>query len=181
MLDDWLSPAGEKLHNIEEQLDAINEDMKSTEKTLNQMDKFLGIFKLPKFGRKKVISLVVVTLMTRVELQDKVKPSDELWKAQPSEDKMDRIAKSRAGQSSSAASSVASGRIIQRIADDAREDEMEENMQVVDKILGNLKNMALDMGTEIDSQNKVLDRLTYKTEEVDQRIERADQRIRKKL
>lgn len=54
------------------------------------------------------------------------------------------------------------GPYIQRINDDAREDEMEDNMQAVGSILGNLKNMATDMGNEISKQNKQLDRLTTK-------------------
>ena len=39
---------------------------------------------------------------------------------------------------------------------------MEENLDVVGSIVGNLKNMALDMGNEIDSQNKQIDRITEK-------------------
>lgn len=41
-----------------------------------------------------------------------------------------------------------------RITNDAREDEMEENLDAVGSIIGNLKTMAMDMGTEIDKQNK---------------------------
>ena len=44
-----------------------------------------------------------------------------------------------------------------RITNDSREDEMEQNMQGVGNILGNLKNMATDMGDEIERQNKHLD------------------------
>ena len=51
------------------------------------------------------------------------------------------------------------GAYIQRINNDAREDEMEENMQAVGGILGNLKNMAQDMGDEIGRQNKQVDRI----------------------
>ena len=51
------------------------------------------------------------------------------------------------------------GGYIQRINNDAREDEMEENMQAVGSILGNLKNMAQDMGDEIGKQNKDLERI----------------------
>ena len=36
---------------------------------------------------------------------------------------------------------------------------MEENMQAVGSILGNLKNMAQDMGDEIGKQNKDLERI----------------------
>ena len=47
--------------------------------------------------------------------------------------------------------------IFLRITNDSREDEMEENMAGVGNILGNLKNMATDMGAEIEKQNKQLD------------------------
>lgn len=39
---------------------------------------------------------------------------------------------------------------------------MEENLDVVGGIIGNLKNMAMDMGNEIDKQNKTIDRITDK-------------------
>lgn len=34
---------------------------------------------------------------------------------------------------------------------------MEDNLEAVGSIIGNLKNMAVDMGTEIDKQNKQID------------------------
>ena len=54
------------------------------------------------------------------------------------------------------------GPYVQRITNDAREDEMEENMQAVGSVLGNLKAMAQDMNEEIDKQNKQVDRITAK-------------------
>lgn len=51
-----------------------------------------------------------------------------------------------------------------RITNDAREDEMEENMQQVGSVLGNLKNMAADMGEEIERQNRQLDKVGAKVE-----------------
>ena len=35
-------------------------------------------------------------------------------------------------------------------------------MQVIDCMVGNLRNMALDMGSEISDQNEQLDRITLK-------------------
>ena len=49
-----------------------------------------------------------------------------------------------------------------RITNDAREDEMEQNMGEVSNMLGNLRNMAVDMGNEISSQNRQLDRINQK-------------------
>lgn len=39
---------------------------------------------------------------------------------------------------------------------------MEENLEQVGGILGNLKNLALDMGNEIEKQNKTIDRINDK-------------------
>ena len=39
---------------------------------------------------------------------------------------------------------------------------MEENMQQVSTMIGNLRNMAQDMGTEVENQNRQLDRINLK-------------------
>ena len=49
-----------------------------------------------------------------------------------------------------------------RITNDAREDEMEENMQQVGSSLGILKNMAEDLGQTIDGQNKQIEKIGAK-------------------
>ena len=49
-----------------------------------------------------------------------------------------------------------------RITKDAREDEMDENIQQVGNIVGNLRHMAIDMQSEIDSQNRQIDRIETK-------------------
>lgn len=51
---------------------------------------------------------------------------------------------------------------VRRITNDAREDEMEENLGAVGSIIGNLKSMAVDMGNEIDKQNRQIDNITEK-------------------
>ncbi|OXB63366.1 hypothetical protein ASZ78_001942 [Callipepla squamata] len=66
-----------------------------------------------------------------------------------------------------------------RITNDAREDEMDENLTQVGNILGNLKNMALDMGNEIDAQNKQIDRINVKADTNRDRIEQANIRAKK--
>lgn len=42
---------------------------------------------------------------------------------------------------------------------------MEENLGAVGSIIGNLKTMAVDMGNEIDKQNKQIDGITAKVTE----------------
>ena len=87
--------------------------------------------------------------------------------------------------------------ILLRITNDSREDEMEDNMAGVGNILGNLKNMATDMGAEIEKQNKQLDLIQGKvmffimlymsimmmlqTAGADVRIEQANRRTEKLL
>lgn len=52
--------------------------------------------------------------------------------------------------------------LLSRVTNDAREDEMEENLGAVGSIIGNLKTMAVDMGNEIDKQNRQIDGITSK-------------------
>ena len=49
-----------------------------------------------------------------------------------------------------------------KITNDAREDEMEENMEQVSNMIGNLRNMANDMGGELENQNNQLERINLK-------------------
>lgn len=51
---------------------------------------------------------------------------------------------------------------IFRITNDAREDEMDENIAQVSTMVGNLRNMAIDMSTEVSNQNRQLDRIHEK-------------------
>lgn len=49
-----------------------------------------------------------------------------------------------------------------RVTNDAREDEMEDNLAHVGSIMGNLKSMAVDIGNEIDTQNVQIERIQGK-------------------
>lgn len=65
------------------------------------------------------------------------------------------------------------------ITNDAREDEMEDNLTQVGSILGNLKNMALDMGNEIEAQNRQIEWITEKADTNKDRIDNANARAKK--
>lgn len=65
---------------------------------------------------------------------------------------------------------------ITRITNDDREEEMDDNLQLVGSYLGNLKNMALDMGDTIENQNKQLDRIAVKTDAEQIRIVSANKK-----
>lgn len=49
-----------------------------------------------------------------------------------------------------------------RITNDVRETEMDENMGQVHTMIGNLRNMALDMGSELENQNQQIDKIGTK-------------------
>ncbi|KAK7464535.1 hypothetical protein BaRGS_00037927 [Batillaria attramentaria] len=73
------------------------------------------------------------------------------------------------------------GGYITRVMNDAREDEMEQNMIEVSGMVGNLRNMAVDMGNEIGSQNRQLDRINQKGMSNETRITEANKRATKIL
>ncbi len=52
--------------------------------------------------------------------------------------------------------------LLPRVTNDAREDEMDQNMQEVSGMIGNLRNMAIDMGSEITQQNTQVERIHLK-------------------
>jgi len=62
------------------------------------------------------------------------------------------------------------------ITNDDREEEMEENMQQVSTMIGNLRNMATDMGTEVANQNNQLDRINLKGASNESRVKMANER-----
>ena len=68
-----------------------------------------------------------------------------------------------------------------RITNDDREEEMEENIQVVSSMIGNLYNMAVDMGCELENQNKQLDKDIFKATENEARVKSANERAGKLL
>ena len=133
-----LETQGEQLNRIEKGLDDINADMKEAEKHITQMEKWFGLCLMPWKRRKKIKDV-----------------DDSKW-----ETNKDGVVVRQPPSDGAGASS--GGPYIQRITNDAREDEMEDNMQQVGSVLGNLKNMAADMGQEIDRQNKQLDKIGAK-------------------
>lgn len=52
--------------------------------------------------------------------------------------------------------------MIFRITNDAREVEMDENLGQVNTMIGNLRNMALDMGSELENQNQQIETISTK-------------------
>ncbi|KAF9411339.1 hypothetical protein HW555_009839, partial [Spodoptera exigua] len=136
-----LDEQGEQLDRIEEGMDQINADMREAEKNLSGMEKCCGICVLP---CNKGASF---------------KEDDGTWKGNDDgkvvNNQPQRVMDERNGIGPQAG-------YIGRITNDAREDEMEENMGQVNTMIGNLRNMALDMGSELENQNRQIDRINRK-------------------
>lgn len=156
MLDDQ----GEQLDRIEEGMDQINQDMKDAEKNLDDLNKCCGLCVLPWNKRRNVGK----------EYADTWKGNDDGKVNQDGP----RIVVDQNGAG-------VTGGYVTRITNDAREDEMDQNMTEISGMVGNLRNMAVDMGGEITTQNRQIDRIKIKATSNKERIENANKAANKLL
>nr|BBD06055.1 synaptosome-associated protein-25 a [Oncorhynchus keta] len=152
-----LDEQGEQLDRVEDGMNHINQDMKEAEKSLKDLGKCCGLFICPcnkmKSGGSKAWG----------------NNQDGVVASQPA-----RVVDEREQM-------AISGGFIRRVTDDARENEMDENLEQVGGIIGNLRHMTLDMGNEIDTQNRQIDRIMEKADSNKTRIDEANQRATKML
>ncbi|XP_069090222.1 synaptosomal-associated protein 25-like isoform X1 [Pleurodeles waltl] len=149
-----LDEQGEQLEHIEGGMDQINQDMKEAEKNLTDLGQFCGLCACP---CNKLIS------------GDTGKKAwgnnqDGVIGNQPA-----RIVDERERMN-------LSGGHIRRVTNDARENEMDENLEQVEGVIVNLRHMALDMGNEIEMQNRQVDRIMEKADCNKSRIDEANKR-----
>lgn len=156
-----LSDQGEQLDRIEEDMDAIHTDMREAEKNLTGMEKCCGVCVCP--------------CAKAAEFKD----DNRAWRSNE-DGKVVNCQPTRVIDNRNGAGPTTGG-YVQRITNDAREDEMEENLGQVSSIIGNLKNMAIDMGSEIDSQNTQIDRINMKAQSNETHIVNANERASKLL
>ncbi|XP_022083229.1 synaptosomal-associated protein 25-like isoform X4 [Acanthaster planci] len=153
-----LDEQGEQLDRIEEGMDQINSDMREAEKNLTGLEKCCGLCVCP---WKKFMNF---------ETGDDYKKT---WKS--SEDGKVNSNQPMRMEDNRDGSAMPSS-YITRITNDAREDEMDENLQQVSGIVGNLRHMAIDMQSEIESQNRQVDRIIDKAGSNKDRIGIANKR-----
>ncbi|XP_017332296.1 synaptosomal-associated protein 25-B [Ictalurus punctatus] len=151
-----LDEQGEQLERIEEGMDQINKDMKEAEKNLTDLGNLCGICPCP---------------------CNKLKERGQNWG-----NNQDGVVSSQPARVMDEREQMAiSGGFIRRVTNDARENEMDENLEQVGSIIGNLRHMALDMGNEIDTQNRQIDRIMDMSDSNKTRIDEANQRATKML
>lgn len=157
-----LDEQGEQLDKIEEDMEKINVDMREAEKNLTGMEKCCGICICP-CGKAREFKEDAGTW--------KSSEDGKVISGQPA-----RVVDDRNGTGP-----MSSAYIAKIVKGDAREDEMEDNMGQVSTMIGNLRNMAIDMGSEILNQNSQLDRINSKATSNESRISAANQRATKLL
>ncbi|CAL1575636.1 unnamed protein product [Knipowitschia caucasica] len=166
-----LDQQGEQLRHVEDGMDQINQDMRLAEKNLTDLSKCCGMCVCP------------CDRVSSIENDSRYKKSWGINDGEGESNGSGVVSRQPSGVHNGKAGQVnappPSGPYIKRITNDAREDEMEENLDAVGGIIGNLKNMAVDMGNEIDKQNKQIDRIGGKAEMTKVRIDEADKRAHK--
>ncbi|XP_017781641.1 PREDICTED: synaptosomal-associated protein 25 isoform X3 [Nicrophorus vespilloides] len=155
-----LDEQGEQLDRIEDGMDQINTDMREAEKNLTGMEKCCGLCVLP------------------CQKGSSFKEDEGTWKGNDDgkvvNNQPQRMMDDRNGCGPQ-------GGYIGRITNDDREVEMEENMGQVNTMIGNLRNMAIDMGSELQNQNNQIERINLKGESNETRIGVANQRAHELL
>ncbi|XP_056623455.1 synaptosomal-associated protein 23-like isoform X2 [Triplophysa dalaica] len=76
-------------------------------------------------------------------------------------------------------STASSGTYIKRKTNDAQEKEIEENIEQVNSIIVDLKDMAMEMNNELDKQNKTIARITEKVEITADHVDGATKKAKK--
>ncbi|CAF3444256.1 unnamed protein product [Rotaria socialis] len=154
-----LDEQGEQLDAIDSGMDRINAEMRDAEKNLEGLEKCCGLCVLPWKRSKNVEKSAAYSKTFKGNEDGKVNASGP----------RQVVGQNGVGPGSG---------YIQKITNDAREDEMEENLQQVSTVIGNLRNMACDMGNEIENQNNQIDRIKGKTDISHIRIEEANKRAK---
>uniref|UniRef100_H2YPZ3 Synaptosomal-associated protein n=1 Tax=Ciona savignyi TaxID=51511 RepID=H2YPZ3_CIOSA len=158
-----LDEQGEQLDRVEEGMDQINKDMKQAEKNLDGLEKCCGLCVCPWNKAKNF------------------EKGDEYKKTWASNEDGKVVNNQPARIQDPRDMAQVSGGYVTRITNDAREDEMEENLTQVAGVIGNLKHMAIDMGNEISAQNQQIDRINFKADSNNARIDQANERATKIL
>jgi len=153
-----LDEQGEQLERIEDAMNTVNKDMRDAEKNLAGLEKCCGLCSCP---------------WQKTKSPTKDEEYKKIWK----KNQDGKVVSSQPMNVADDRNAVTiGGPMIKRVTDDAREDEMEENLNQVSSCVNNLKHMALDMNNEINSQNALMDRLNAKVDSNNQRIETANKR-----
>ncbi|CAH8431352.1 unnamed protein product [Schistosoma margrebowiei] len=146
-----LESQGQQLRGIDSDMDTIREDLHEAQRDLDEIDKCCGLCVLPwrkvkpdaKTSKYPTSGNGYLTGTSNNYQVNSYQPQSG-FQIQQNQQK--------------------SGPFITRITNDAREDEMEQNLQQVSGMVSQLHSMATDMNQEITTHNQILDRIDQKAQ-----------------
>jgi len=154
---------GEQLNRIENGLDKVNNNLGEAEDEMREMEKTCGCCTCPWDKRKEFSGNESKQFRKTAGDSRRIPGSSEPIKSQPG------------------ASTNSDMKMKRVLEDDAREDEMDENLDAVGNVLNSLKNQANEMNRELNAQNSQLDRIDDKMDSNINRTEAANQRAQRLL
>ncbi|KAJ3702799.1 hypothetical protein LUZ61_006504 [Rhynchospora tenuis] len=159
-----LHKQGEQIHQTHQMAANIDQDLSRSEKLLNSLG---GLFSKPWKPKK-----------TREIKGPEVKLDDSLSKQVNQKEQREKLGLTSGQQSNPRKYAEATNAMDKVQIEKAKQDDKIDDLS---DMLGQLKNIALDMGTEVDRQNKALDNMHDDVDELNYRVKGANQRGRKLL
>ncbi|KAF8567058.1 Synaptosomal-associated protein 25, partial [Paragonimus westermani] len=158
----------DQLRRVDGHMDVIHTDIQQAERNLEEMDKCCGLCVLP-WKRSKKPTSDKLFKQPNSNNQSMVAPSMQTSQRQPQQFNIQPTGQPQVripGQ----------GQYITHITNDAREDEMDTNLQMVASAVGDLRLMATDMNQEIRTHNEILNRIDQKADANQERLRQAQAR-----
>ncbi|XP_047248924.1 synaptosomal-associated protein 23-like isoform X3 [Girardinichthys multiradiatus] len=176
----------EQVKNVDRDMDQINQDMREAEKNLTDLSKCCGLCVCPcdrlSLWERRYFDYQDIRVSS-IENDSRYKRTWGTSEGQGDGKDSKAVSKQpsgvRNGQTTQTNAPPSSGPYIKKVTNDAREDEMEDNLQAVGSIIGNLNDMAVNMGSEIDKQNQHIDDITKKADMNKLRVDEANKRANK--
>ncbi|TGZ54887.1 hypothetical protein CRM22_010537 [Opisthorchis felineus] len=160
-----LSAQGEQLRRVDVNMDKIHHDVNEADRNLQDLEKCCGLCVCPwkRFNKPRA--------KTYYDENHRPTPTQRPQSGLPNAPRQQSY-----GVTVDQPAVPGQGQYIQRILGDAREDEMEVNLQKTGQIVGQLHVMATEMNQEIRGHNEILERIDKKADANKIRIEAAQGR-----
>uniref|UniRef100_A0A7N0TSQ0 t-SNARE coiled-coil homology domain-containing protein n=1 Tax=Kalanchoe fedtschenkoi TaxID=63787 RepID=A0A7N0TSQ0_KALFE len=161
---DMLHQQGEQINRTHMMAADMDKDLHKGEKLLNNLG---GMFSMPWKPKKGK------------EITGPVTVSDKPSKASKEQREKLGVAPAAKGKSGARTPRPEQSAAMQKV--EAEKNKQDDALDDLSNILGDLKGMAAEMGSEIESQNKALDHLSDDVDGLSNRVKGANQRARKLL
>ncbi|KAI3730717.1 hypothetical protein L1987_61892 [Smallanthus sonchifolius] len=162
---DTLHAQGEQIHRTHEKAADMDKDLSKGEKILGNLGGMFSMTWKPKKGNE----------IKGPEAKDEGKAGKKASKKDREKLGLEQPQKGK--KVSKAAASAEPKNAMQKV--DLEKEKQDDALDDLSSVLGDLKGMASDMGTELDKQNKALDNFSEDVDELNSRVKGANQRARK--